>query len=671
MNFDIFGLVQVIFAGVAILVDVVFYVKDHFEQAKATGGMSAKAFKKHLVKASVLIAAFLLLISGVVTALCLDNNGDMYGKGNVSVTVDGVVVEYKEAVGYNEYVQLDIPEKDGYEVKGIIDERSGELKFDENGKSLEPVKNRDLSDYKDCKLKTVYEPVKYKMSVRTATGAVASSFVYTVEDDPVDLIGEPQALDGYTFGGWYTDSKFKKPFSGSFADYVDYDEPLALYPRYELESWNIIWDTDGGEFLSAPTQRYDILTNVVLPDKKTVRKTGYELVGWAENGVLLNYFTPTVRKNVELTAVWQPKQYTITIYSNNGQEPTVQTVTYNDYYMLSEPVYKGYTFIGYNFGGREMDLFGIYTYASDIKIVAQYEPNKYSVSYVADGFAVDVQSVTYGKVYNLIDGPTKANYEFAGWYDREFGGKRVSDGVYEKDGNMTVYANWIKTCTIELESNNEYMVDSSVDKVYIIGHYDITTGLVCDVNVKVQHRDNNLTIALKNAGFKAKINSVAISCENSSYILTVINEGKSHIEGGDGSKGADGASSGMNKDNCNGSKGNAGQHAVNCGAVVFESCDKNSSLTLKSGRSGDGGNGGVAEKAGVHLWVNYKPNGGSSGDVLSALYCTTYSEIGIDVTFELGSLGSVGKKGSRKTWFTTEYGQDGGNGSVSASVTYK
>lgn len=671
MNFDIIGIMQVILAVSAILIDVGFYVRDHKIQMKTAGVASAKVFKKHLIKAGVLVLAVALLIGGICIVACLDSNGALYGKGNVVVTVDGTAVEYKGAVVYNEYVRLDLPEKAGYEAKGVIDERSGKYLFDANGKSVSPVKNRDLSDYEGCRLQAVYEPVTYVMSVRSATGAVALSARYTVEDDPADILDEPQSLDGYVFGGWFTDSRLKKPFTGNFADYTDSDDPLVLYPCYELQRWTIDWNTDGGEFIYAPSQSYNILTDLALPDGKMVKRTGYELVGWAENGVLLDYFTPTVRRDVQLTAVWKPKEYTITVYPNNGQQPVRQKAEYEGYYSLSEPVYSGYTFTGYSFGGRDFDMFGIYSYACDIQVIAQYVPNEYAVSYIVDGQTFDVGKVVYGKVFALRDAPTKANYEFAGWYDRETGGNPVSGGVYEKDGNLTVYANWIKTATIELESNREYNIDSSVDKVYVIGNYNKTGNLVANVHINIRYRDNNLTLSLKNAGFKAENDTVAINCENSSYKLTVINEGKSHIEGGDGSKGADGSSSGMTESNCSGKKGGAGRHALNCGAVTFESADRNSSLTLKSGRSGDGGNGGVATKAGAHLWVNYTPNGGNSGDVLSALHCTSYSENGVKVSFELGELGNAGKKGSRKTWFTTEYGKNGSSGSVSNAVTYK
>lgn len=664
MKFNILGIVLIVAAVIGLAAGAAVCVKDRLS------GAAVKAVSKRLAKAAVFVLSAVLLAGGVC-AVVLSGKEGTDGGFSFNLTADGEEVACK-AVGRNGYVLLDLPEKAGYEAEGVVDTLSGELLFDGNGKSVGRIENGDLSRFDGCLPEVVYRPVTYRLSVKSPTGAVATAAYYTVEDNPADIIEEPQRLEGYVFGGWFTDSALTKPFTGNFADYTDAGEPLALYPRYELQRWNIVWDTDGGEFVCAPTQTFDIVTDVPLPDNRSVKKEGYSLVGWAENGVLLNYFTPTVRRDVYLTAVWEPREYTLTVYPDNGGQPTSQKVTYGGYYSLQERAFKGYTFAGYTFGGQTVEPFGQYNYAADITVVAKYTPDKYAVTYVSEGQTVGVTEVTYGRAFTLLKAPERADYEFAGWYDRQAGGNLVTDGVYNTAGDTTLYAAWIKTQTIVLASGNTYAVDGSVGKVYIIGNYDLTESLVTNVSIIIRYRDNNLTLALKNAGFKAGNDAVAVSCENSGYVLTVINEGKSHIEGGDGSSGKGGAcGSDMTSKNRNGGNGKDGQHAMDCGKIVFENAGEKSSLTLKSGNSGDGGNGGAADCAGIHAWVNYTPDGGNSGNVLSALNCTGYSGNGVGITFETGKVGNAGKKGYRKTWFTTEYGKDGRRGSVAAAVSYK
>ena len=104
------------------------------------------------------------------------------------------------------------------------------------------MSNKDLSDYANCNLEATYEPHVYSAKVVTAKSTAMEAVTYTVEDEPEDVLDEPQQLDGYVFDGWFTDSKFKKPFTGDFMDYVDMKEPLVLYPHYSLDGWTLTWD---------------------------------------------------------------------------------------------------------------------------------------------------------------------------------------------------------------------------------------------------------------------------------------------------------------------------------------------------------------------------------------------------------------------------------------------
>lgn len=658
--------------------------KDNLTVSTAYSTASLKLYRSYLdscnragkrsktTKIVCAITACCLLILGAVGVYFGDKTGMFYGNQAITFFADGQEYTQSGAVKYNNYVQVDIPTKKGYDAIGIIDTKTQKQLFDATGKSLSVVSNRDLSDYENYNLEVQYEPHVYSVQVMTAKNVALASVAYTVEDNPENILDEPQYLEGYVFAGWYTDAKFKNPFTGDFMDYADLNEPLVLYPYYSLDGWAITWDLQGGEFITDVLNEYTILTDVPLPTGDVVKKEGYELKGWALNGKPIGYFTPTIMCNATLSAIWEAKEYLITVCPNNGDSAYTQKVKYNDYYALTTPAYKGHTFIEFKLGAQAIPLFGIYSFTTDIVVSADYSVNTYNIIYVSDGETIGKQEVAYGKAFSLRFPTQKPNHEFSGWYDKPIGGNQISAGIYNNDGDMVVYASWIKVLTIRLESGKDYTIDKTVEKVYVVGNYTGANSVMTSVCIKVSTRDNDLTMHLINVGFKAKNDCVAVNCENSSYHLTVLVEGINCIIGGNGSRGFDGVSgNAMTESNCNGTRGNDGQHALNCGRVSFEGVDKKAILKLKSGDSGDGGNGGIQHKAGSFVWTNYQPNGGNSGDVKSALNCITYSTNGLSVSFESGTIGTPGVKGSRDRWFGTDYGKDGIKGICMLAVSYK
>lgn len=769
----------------------------------------ARNRSKKIVCAVVASFLFILLAMGVWYG---DYSGLFYGSGYITFKANGEVLS-QNVLRYNSNAVVTIPERSGYDVVGIVDNNSGELMFDNNGVAYSKTSTRDLSDYSECDLEVVYTPHVYNAAVKNSGGATLCTFTYTVEDLPEDVIDAPQKLEGYTFDGWFTDSKYKKPFSGKFSDYVD--SSLVLYPHYSLSGWSITWNLNGGELSVDFIDSYTILTDLTLPDGDMVKKQGYELDGWMLNGKKIDYFVPTVMCDVTLTAIWTPvnysityilndgglenaletytiedevildtpvrsgykfcgwfgnqafngektekiergtigdkvlyakwtpivytvqynleggensplnpefytaeklvslrdptrtgydfigwfvqgeedkitslnaavdgditltaqwqaKEYAITAYLNNGTEPINIKAIYDAGYSLPVPSRCGYTFINYTLNGNIFDIYGIFNYSSDITVFANYEPNIYKITYVSEGNAIGEQTVYYSSPFVLAASPTRPNYEFVGWYDDVYGGNKVTDGTYNWLSNITVHAKWLKTQTINLESNNEYSIDSTVEKVYVIGNYTGANEIMTQININVLRRDNNLTLNLINVGFKAKENKTAIDCANSSYTLTVIISGKVYIEGGDGSCGLDGVSgSKMNASNCHGANGLDGKNALNVGTVVFESDGSSAELTLKGGSGGAGGNGGVDTDR-SRMWLNYTPNGGNGGASNSALNCVAYSVNGVAVNFVKGSVGAAGKAGSRGTWWCSAcYGNDGLKGNQVDSITYK
>ena len=772
----------------------------------------AASKKKRRVKICACIACAVIGCASCAAFFCLDGTGMLYGIGELTFSADGRTYSQR-VLRFNDYAVLKLPSKSGYDISGVRDNNTGELLFNENGVSAEKVKERDLSDYYGRDLEVVYTPHEYTASVNNTASGVVTSFTYTVEDNPEIIINDPQALEGYVFDGWYVDSGYNNKFSGHFKDYID--KPLVLYPHYSLEEWTIEWNLNGGERLAELPLSYNILTDISLPDGAVIVRRGYELVGWSYNGSIIDHFSSSAMKNITLSAVWQPrvytvdyklnggqmgvterqftveesvllpsperagyefagwyssdtftdriteiprgtaenitlyalwqpivyhieydldggtnnllnpdiytiernvrllepekkgysfvgwydslsgqfkedlcastdgdiklfavweaKNYTVTICPDNGGSQIIQKVTYDSYYSLSMPYCKGYTLQGYSCCGEPFNCSGVYAYDYDIVVIAHYEANVYQISYVSDGETIKTQSVVYGQPYNLYIPDGRDNYEFIGWRDSAYGGQTVSDGIYNCDHNLAVYASWRKTLTVDLQSGNDYTIDETIEKVYITGNYSrALNNVMSDICITVSERNSRLTMVLVNVGFAAKDGRAAIDCKNSSYTLNVLVCGDNFIEGGkgkDGENGVDGAR--MTSSDCHGQDGGNGGVALNCGKVVFEEMKSNSSLTLKGGNGGDGGNGGVDTDR-SRMWLNYVPNGGDGGDSANAITCISYSVNGTAIDFVKGRAGNAGKAGSRGDWWCAAcYGSAGKHGEEKDAIGYK
>ena len=119
---------------------------------------------------------------------------------------------------------------------------------------------------------------------------------------------------------------------------------------------------------------------------------------------------------------------------------------------------KGYDFLGWS---KEFD--GTYEYADgglvrfpdDTTLYAVWKARQYVVTFDVCGGSSVTRSVTvaYGKRLWDIPEPTRAGYDFAGWFTMKSGGTQVTSETVVTD-NMTVYAQWKKSAlTLSLDSS--------------------------------------------------------------------------------------------------------------------------------------------------------------------------------------------------------------------------
>ncbi|MCB7104865.1 InlB B-repeat-containing protein, partial [Eubacterium callanderi] len=175
---------------------------------------------------------------------------------------------------------------------------------------------------------------------------------------------------------------------------------------------------------------------------------------------------------------WRANSYTIQFDGNtaDGGNTPAQTMTYD---AAANLTVNGYTKTGYTFAGWNTQSDGGGTAYSDgqnvvnltavegekVTLYAQWRANNYTIRFdgnTAAGGNTPDQSMTYDTAVNLTaNGYTKTGYTFTGWNTQlDGGGTAYTDGqlvsnlTSEKEGSVTLYAQWrANNYTIQFDGN--------------------------------------------------------------------------------------------------------------------------------------------------------------------------------------------------------------------------
>ena len=141
-------------------------------------------------------------------------------------------------------------------------------------------------------------------------------------------------------------------------------------------------------------------------------------------------FTAPVTKGMTLTAKWTANSYTITFDTNGGSKIDPITQDYGTAINApAAPTKTGYTFMGW-----EPELPAAMP-AGDMTIKAQWEINRYTVTFDTDGgSAVAPITQDYGTTITAPADPTREGYTFIGW------DKAIPTTMPAE--NMTITAKW-------------------------------------------------------------------------------------------------------------------------------------------------------------------------------------------------------------------------------------
>ncbi len=315
----------------------------------------------------------------------------------------------------------------------------------------------------------------------------------------------PEAYGGYNFIGWgdangnlivkkgqnYTPSKdtilyaqYGDPDTytitvdgaGGILDYARagysglHDEKLSG----TITSAQYIWYEKSSGRINVPMSGSD--TTIKSPSRK-----GYSFTGWnyadctmVEDGSSTTYYQ--MRKDGSIKATWSPKTYRISYDANGGTvNPGYNDIVYDTACPdAPTPTRVGYTFAAWEPKEEDMQYSGIYNCDRDSEVIANWNPNHFTIKFNLDGGLYDGRSTIediqmYYEQENELGviphAPEKEGYTFKGWVDSKGNSyeseSKIPTTLCKDEGDIvTIKATWEKNpdpvvVVIDDEGNNK------------------------------------------------------------------------------------------------------------------------------------------------------------------------------------------------------------------------
>lgn len=241
------------------------------------------------------------------------------------------------------------------------------------------------------------------------------------------------------------------------------------------------FNTNGGSLSDGSytkAGKYAYGTEITLP---TVSRTGYEFDGWynGDTKITGSKFTMPAEA-VALTAHWKGNEYTVS-FDGNGYNVSLEDikVTYGQPYgELPSLERTGYQFDGWYTAKTDGSLVTSTTQVeitANQTLYAHWTADKHNVTFNANegawsGETTKVVSETYGSPFALPATPTKAGYDFVGWFTAKSGGVQITSEsiVNVTDDNLVLYAQWTPTkYNVTLNANGGTVDPASIEVTYL------------------------------------------------------------------------------------------------------------------------------------------------------------------------------------------------------------
>ncbi len=251
---------------------------------------------------------------------------------------------------------------------------------------------------------------------------------------------------GYSFKGWYSDSKYKTRVT-SYKKGTKGNK--KLYAKWSKNTYRITYKLNGGKNTKSNPSTYSVTSSISL---KNPSRKGYSFKGWYSDSKYKNKVT-SIRKrtgNLTLYAKWSAASYRITYKLNGGKNTKSNPSTYSvtSSISLKNPSRKGYSFKGWYSDSRYR------TRVRTIKkgttgnktLYAKWSKNSYRITYKLNGGKNTKSNPAKYSITSSVKlkNPSRKGYRFTGWYTDAACKKKVTAIKKGTTGNKTFYAGWKK-----------------------------------------------------------------------------------------------------------------------------------------------------------------------------------------------------------------------------------
>ena len=286
--------------------------------------------------------------------------------------VDGEIVGDTESYEFGAPVSLRTePQKEGYTFSGW-DRESG---FNMPAENVEIEGHYSINSY----------TVTYKVD-----GELYGDIETYEYNAPVELRQEPQK-EGYTFGGWSSETGFNMPA-----------ENVVIEGSFKVNEYTVTYFVDGKFYDSIETYSYGSQVRL----KEAPQKEGYTFSGWDHD----DRFTMPA-EDVVVKGSFNINSYKVTYEVDGTPYGMVEIYKYGELVTLQKnPTKEGYTFSGWDHSNE------FAMPARDVKIKGSFIVNSYTVTYKVDGAQIgEPETYKYGEAVTLREKPSKEGYTFNGW----------------------------------------------------------------------------------------------------------------------------------------------------------------------------------------------------------------------------------------------------------------
>ncbi len=279
----------------------------------------------------------------------------------------------------------------------------------------------------------------------------------TLEVTKNGVYGELPTTDktGYTFDGWFTTKDGGEKITAETV--VTLTGNQTVYAHWTANTYTVTFDAVEGE---CATGSKVVTYNSVYGELPVATKTGHTFNGWftaevggdkVDEADIVTIITNTTLYAQYTEIVVEPTVCVVTFDTQGGEcaTATVNVEEGEEIGTLPIAVKEGFTFEGWftqATGGIKIEAttvvnINVTWYAQYTEIVV--EPTVYVVTFDAQGGECDTttKNIIKGGLIGELPVPTKAGYNFKGWFTEAIGGSNVTI-ITSIKSTITFYAQW-------------------------------------------------------------------------------------------------------------------------------------------------------------------------------------------------------------------------------------